>query len=59
MKVIKLSPGIEEIHYPSYFKLEYNKEIEVPNSIGMTLINRWDFKEVKEIKIKTKKSRRK
>ena len=59
MKVVKTSKGIEEIHYPRYFKFEQNEPVEVPMTIGMTLINQFDFEEVKSIEEIKKSSKRK
>ena len=49
MKVVKTSNGTEEIHYPEYYRFDKDEPVEVPVSIGMTLINRHDYSEVKSI----------
>ena len=49
MKVVKTSDGTEEIFYPEYYRFDKDEPVEVPVSIGMTLINRHDYSEVKSI----------
>lgn len=43
MKVMKTSPGIEELHRPVHLVFEYNVPVEVPDDIGQALVKKQDY----------------
>jgi hypothetical protein len=57
MKIVKTSDGIEELFRPIRATFEPNIPVEVPESIGLKLIERFDYEEVKDKIIESKKRR--